>query len=146
MLKNFKYFKKKSVIELTIFLSAAVLVFPQLAHAQEGVSALITSLGNIVNQLIPLVASLSLLAFFWGLAKYIFNAGSDEGQQQGKRIMIGGIVALFLVASVGGIIEFMATALDIETGGSITPPTINIQSGDGIDDLEMVYNGGDGTG
>jgi len=114
--------------------------------SSEGISGLITQFGNIINQLIPLVASLVLLAFFWGLAKYIFNAGSEEEQEKGKRIMVAGIIALFLVASVGGIIDFIAKSLDIDTGTTISPPRISEQLNTSLDDPDMVYNGREDVG
>ncbi len=38
--------------------------------------------------------------------------------------MIAGIVALFLIAAVGGIVEFLADAFGVD-GGNISPTEIN---------------------
>lgn len=131
------------VISATVFLS----FFPIVAFAQEeGISGLISAAQTLINQLIPLTASLTLLAFFWGLAKYIFNAGNEEAQEQGKRVMVGGIVALFLIASIGGIVGFLVEAFGFESGASIDPPTINLDVDNSFDTAEMVYNKGDGIG
>lgn len=97
------------------------------------IQALIVSFGNLIDTLIPIVAGIALLAFFWGLIKYIVQAGSDEGKEKGKQVMIAGIVSLFLIAAIGGIIDFIANTLGVNQGENITPPTIE-------------YNGGDGTG
>lgn len=145
-LKNFTVKQFLPSRSKPMFLLAAIFSLPHVVHAQEGVSGLIESLQGIINQLIPLVASLTLLAFFWGLAKYIFNAGNEDAQEQGKRIMVGGIIALFLIASVGGIVQFMADAFGFNTGANIPPPTINLDTGDSVDTLASVYNGGDGIG
>lgn len=124
----------------TLFTAAVAWLTPLAASAQ-GISGLISDAQGLINQLIPLAASLTLLAFFWGLAKYIFNAGSEEAQEQGKRIMVGGIVALFLIAAVGGIIDYLVTALGLEGGANISPPSII-----NLDSTEMMYNRGDGIG
>ncbi len=118
-------------LQLFSLFALVVVGIPEVAIAQEGnLNTLISSLNDIVQQLIPLVASMALLGFFYGLAKYIFNAGDEEAQDQGKRVMIGGIIALFLIASIGGIIDFIGNALGIPTsGGEITPPTINTGGG-----------------
>ncbi|MEX2369194.1 MAG: hypothetical protein WD552_02250 [Candidatus Paceibacterota bacterium] len=96
------------------------------------IQSLIASFGGIISSLIPVVASIALLAFFWGLAKYIFQAGSEEEKGKGKQIMIAGIVSLFLIAAIGGIIDVLGDILGVNTGENITPPSIE-------------YNGGDGT-
>jgi hypothetical protein len=64
------------------------------------------------------------LAFFFGLAKYIFQAGNEDATERGRRIMVGGTLALFLIATVGGIIQFLAGALDIDTEEPVSPPRI----------------------
>lgn len=140
--------RKKGLVCMASFSALAVLLLTPLQVSAEthGFAGLISEATDLLNQLVPLLATLTLVAFFWGLAKYIFNAGSDEGQEQGKRIMIAGIVALFLIASIGGIIEFLLSAFGFEGGGSITPPSIDTEASFGVDSSDMVYNKGDGIG
>lgn len=134
MNKHLKYKFKLSRILISSGWVSVLFLTPFLVSAQgiDDFSDLVTELQGVVNLLIPLVASLALLAFFWGLAKYVFHAGNEETKDKGRRVMIGGIIALFLIASVAGIIEFIATALDINTGESIDPPRIMYNEGDGI--------------
>lgn len=62
---------------------------------------------NIIQDLIPVVASLALLVFLWGLAKFIFRIGGDEKAiVEGKSLMKWGLIALFIMVSVWGIIKF----------------------------------------
>ncbi|MEX0932474.1 MAG: hypothetical protein WDZ61_01080, partial [Parcubacteria group bacterium] len=69
---------------------------------------LIQSLIELIAQLTIVVAGLALLAFFWGLAKFIFRVGGDENAvDEGRRIMTWGIIALFVMMSVWGIIRFL---------------------------------------
>ena len=89
------------------------------------INTLVTSLGNIVELLIPIAFAVALLFFFWGLAQYILAAGSDEAKAQGKNMMIWGVIALFVMASVWGIVAFIGQALGIQQGTDITVPGIN---------------------
>ena len=86
-----------------------------------GLKGLITSMQGIVTDiLIPMAFGLCLLYFFWGLAKYIgVSAGSEEAAKEGKRVMVWGVVALFIVSSIWGIITFIRTELNI-------PDTLNV--------------------
>jgi hypothetical protein len=110
-----------------LVLTGAVLLPGAVAHAQLGrVEDIVDSIGNIVDLLTPIVVGIALLAFFWGLAKYIFSAGNEDAKDAGKRIMIGGIIALFVMISVWGIVRFIGEALGIEEGGTVTPPSVNL--------------------
>lgn len=83
---------------------------------------LINSVGRLVNSLVVLVIALAVLAFFWGLAKFIFNVSGDEKSvEEGKRIMIWGIIALFVMVSVWGIIRFAQGELNLRR--FLPPPT-----------------------
>ncbi len=59
----------------------------------------------ITNTLIPLGYFVCLFYFAWGIAKYIKSIG--DGKEQGRQIMIWGVVGLFVVTSIWGIIEFI---------------------------------------
>lgn len=67
----------------------------------------------IKGVVIPLVFSLALLLFFWGMVKYIWSEG--QGKEEGKKIMIWGVVALFVMSSVWGLVAFIQSEL---LGGS----------------------------
>ncbi len=80
--------------------------------------ALLIATGGIVNQLIVVVAGLALLYFFWGLAKFIFNAGSESAREEGGNIMRWGIITLFVMFAVWGLVRFVGVALGIPLNGS----------------------------
>jgi predicted PurR-regulated permease PerM len=101
----------KKIITILLFL-------PAFAFA-AGVTDFITAAFRIItNTLIPLAFALCLLYFFWGVAKYIRSVGN--GKEEGKRVMVWGIVALFVAFSVWGIITFMKNEIGL-------PPTENPQ-------------------
>jgi len=103
-----------------------LLALPFVAFAQDlgNLADLISALGDIVNVATPVVVGIALIAFFWGLAKFIFSAGDEEKRESGKHIMIWGIVALFVMVSIWGIVRFIGDALDIEEGGEIETPRV----------------------
>lgn len=97
---------------------------PILAHAQddafETAGSVADSLIDIVNSLIIAAFGAILLAFFWGLAKYIFG-GADE-KANGKSLMFWGVIALAVAASVWGIKSVLVTTFGIGTDTSVTIP------------------------
>ena len=86
-----------------------VAVLPMITYgALDKTSAFFTSAKDIVtNILIPLAFTLALLFFFWGVAKYIWSAG--DAKEEGKKIMVWGVIALFVMSSIWGIIGFLKT-------------------------------------
>lgn len=77
------------------------------ASGPGNLSGLVTSIQSIINALFPVLASLALLGFFWGLVKYVYKAGNEEARKEAKQVIIAGIVALFLMASIGGIVNYL---------------------------------------
>lgn len=61
----------------------------------------------IIGTAIPLVATIGFFFFIWGLAKIIFQAGSEKEVENGKSFMIWGIVCVFVMVSVYGILAFL---------------------------------------
>ena len=61
-----------------------------------------------------IVIALALLYFFWGLARFILNAGDEDAQKAGKSIMLWGIIAFFVMVSVWGIVNFIGNAFNFD--------------------------------
>jgi hypothetical protein len=82
---------------------------------------LINSAGNLVDETSKIIIALAVLVFFWGLAKFVFRIGGDEkAVDEGKRIMIWGLVALFVLVSIWGLVRFMQ--VEFLPGANYNPP------------------------
>lgn len=90
---------------------------PAMASAQT-LGSIIGVLRAILDALIPVLITLALVAFFYGLAKYVFSAGSEEGKADARKIMIAGIVALFIMVSIWGIMQLFGNTFGIGQGGT----------------------------
>lgn len=66
---------------------------------------------GLINPLIILLAGLSLLYFFKGLVVFIFRAGDEKALEEGKNTMKWGLISLFVMVSLLGILELLATSL-----------------------------------
>ena len=79
----------------------------------------------VTDVLIPLAFALCLFYFFWGVMKYIKSgAGSEKAAEEGKRIMIWGIVGLFVAVSIWGIVKFIQSELGIPNIQNVDRPLI----------------------
>lgn len=91
---------KRLIILLSIFLPLVVFGAPQ--NFQE----LINLFLDLINTLVPVIFGLSVLVFFRGLALFIWSAGDSASHEKGKGIMIWGLVGLFVMVSLWGILKF----------------------------------------
>jgi len=75
---------------------------------------IIKAVGRISGMSIAIVLAIALLVFLFGLVKFVFRVGGDEAAvTDGKKLMTWGLVALFVMTSVWGIVKFMQSALNL---------------------------------
>lgn len=129
-----------------IITSILLLVTPLITFAAvfNSITDLINILINIINQSVVLVVSLALLFFFWGLANFIIYASDETKRKEGKSIMLWGIIALFVMLSVWGLVGVLEdTFLKGGSGGGSA--TGGSRSGYFLDDANnpgILYYGG----
>lgn len=120
--------KKLLVLGALVLIIVAVpaVVFGQNTNLSN-LNQLARAIGDIIEILIPIAAALALLYFFWGLAQFILAAGDEEKRKAGKKIMLWGIVALFVIASIWGIVNFITDSFGINNpSGAQQVPTFQI--------------------
>jgi hypothetical protein len=101
-------------------ISSLAYFLPMLAFAQGSpdpeVGGLIPLVGTIISTLTPIVVALALLYFFWGLAKFILASGNEVEKDKGQSMMVWGIIALFVMVSVWGVVGLLGETLGIDPG------------------------------
>lgn len=106
------------------WIASSAVLLPMFAFAQN-VSNVLDTIGNLVKQALPIVAGIALLAFFWGLAVFIFAQGKEDKKKQGRDLMIWGTIALFVMVSIWGLVGFIQESLGVEDTKTIQTPTVN---------------------
>ena len=61
---------------------------------------------SVLNLTVPILAGVALTLFIWGAIRYIYTAG-EEGHRQGKEMLTWGVIALFVIASLFGILRLL---------------------------------------
>ncbi len=69
----------------------------------------------ILNPIITLLFALAVVYFLWGVSQFILNSESDEAREKGKMHMIWGIVGIFIMIAVFGIIRLIANTFGLDT-------------------------------
>ena len=79
----------------------------------------------LMRTAVPVIAGLALLVFIWGLVKFISRVGGDEkAVTEGKKLMIWGLIALFIMISIWGILRFFSASLGFRGFGFPSLPTL----------------------
>ena len=84
----------------------------------------ISTVSKIINGLIPIVLAIAVLIFFWGLAMYMFNTNDTNKRTEGINIMFMGILAVFVMVSIWGIIRILQQTFKVDQAKPIVPDAI----------------------
>jgi heme/copper-type cytochrome/quinol oxidase subunit 2 len=90
-----------------------------------GLEKLIDQFTNWVLLIVPLVITLSIVFFFWGLVKFIYHAEDERTHEEGRRLMIWGMIALFVMVAFWGIIGWVQQSLDVPASGFTETPIVS---------------------
>lgn len=103
-----------------------VVVASLLPYATEAqtLQRILVMISDVMGMLIPMALSAALIAFFWGLAKFILASGNAETRSQGMSIMASGVGALFVMVSIWGIVALLQRTLGISSVTKVPAPTI----------------------
>ena len=118
-----------------IFLS--ILLSPTLSFAAtsnmgfDGLNTLIQGFAKgVVTSTGYLMFTLAVIAFFFGIVQFIWSArqgAEGKGIQRGTQFMKWGLIAIFVMFSVWGIIKFAQGVFGIQGDNTIIVPSLSFQ-------------------
>ena len=65
----------------------------------------------IVNPLLVLIFAASAVVFVWGAISYILGSDNEEKRTTGSQHMLWGIIGMFIIVAVGGIISIIKNTI-----------------------------------
>lgn len=108
------------------FLFFAVTILPYGANAVTLLDTL-SLLSKILNAAVGLFITLAIVIFFWGLIKYLASAGDQK--HEGLKIMYYGVITIFVMVSLWGIIRLLQNTFQVTSTDPIIPKDIHINLG-----------------
>lgn len=110
---------------LTLFgLSALPTVF---VSAQSPVwinSVLNGLLGSVLPGLISVLTAFAVLYFVWGVILFIAQLENEQARAEGKKRMLWGIVALFVLVSTWGFVALLQRVVGANDSRVVTTPQV----------------------
>lgn len=104
---------------------------PLFAFAQQGgiqtigcsnagdISYIICRISGFINSIIPILISLGVVYFIWGVISYAI-AKEEEAKKEGRARIIYGIIALLVIVSIWGLVAILQNTFGIGSAGSGT--------------------------
>ncbi len=70
---------------------------------------------TLIKSVVPFLFSLAVVGFIWGIIQYFLNPENEEKRKKGKSFMIWGLITLFVMISMWGIVNLFSNTLGIKT-------------------------------
>ena len=111
----------KTFVKISI-LSAVLLPLIASAAAVPGASAtdLLGTVKAVLLFVIPILMILATVVFLWGIVMYVIAGGDEEKLSTAKGYIIAGIIGLFVMVAVWGIVQALSGSLGL-TNVAIPP-------------------------
>lgn len=68
----------------------------------------------LIKTIVPFLFSLATVAFIWGVIQFYLNPENEEKRKKGKSFIIGGLIALFVMLSMWGLVSIFTTTFQIK--------------------------------
>jgi hypothetical protein len=93
--------------KLKYFIGPTFLLLPMMVFAQtDAISSFIRNVLGLTQRLVPTLIGLALALFLWGVLRYLFSK-DGPGKKEARDFMMWGIVALFVMVSVWGLVRIV---------------------------------------
>lgn len=100
----------------------AILTLPFLAFAQAvpgRAGTIVDNVRNLLNAIIPILLIIGTIVFLWGVIMFLTAGADEEKRASARSLMIYGLVGLFVMVAVWGIVNVLVGFTG--TGGTGIP-------------------------
>ena len=81
----------------------------------------ITIINGILKPIVPLLVSLAVVFFIYGVLVFMFSEGGEK-KEEGKQYMFWGIIGIFVMVSVWGLVTVLQGTFNLQN----TPISIRL--------------------
>jgi hypothetical protein len=106
----------KKYIPQYLFVVCAFIVAPTVVYAVD-LFGIMDILLSIILTIIPILLALAVLVFLWGIVKFIAHADDESTHEEGKQLMIWGMVGLFVMVGLWSIVGYIQQSIGLQSFG-----------------------------
>ncbi|HBT81468.1 hypothetical protein A2757_00065 [Candidatus Giovannonibacteria bacterium RIFCSPHIGHO2_01_FULL_48_47] len=98
----------KKILPYAVALTIPILVLAQVVTPlPSGTQSIVTNIKNLVNNVIPILLIIGTVVFLWGVILYLTAGADEEKRANARSLMIYGLVGLFVMVAVWGIVNVL---------------------------------------
>lgn len=101
-----------------ILTGAVLAAGPLFAFAQADIWSVVNLVQNLLRVVIPILFTVALVYFLWGVIKFVIASDADD-QAKAKTVIFRGVIGLFVMVSVWGLVAFIQKSLGVGSGGDL---------------------------
>ncbi len=105
--------------KIKTFIPIGLLFTPALAFAATDFDSLVTLIISMLNQVIKVLVAVAVVIFLYGVVKYVVSGGDEEKKSAARNTIIYGVIGLFVMVSVWGLVGILSNTFNLQTN---TPP------------------------
>lgn len=79
-------------------------------------TAIVCKIKELILYSVPFFVALAVVLFLVGLAKYVGNGDNEEKRTEGTKLMVYGILGLFVIVAVWGLVSIVTGTFGIKIG------------------------------
>lgn len=87
----------------------------------ENLGTVVGSLNSVLRYVVPTIIGFALIAFLWGVLKYLWGGDVEKQREESKQFMLWGIVGLAVMVSVWGLVAIFANLFGMHIPAGFTP-------------------------
>ncbi len=78
------------------------------------IAQLLGKLKGILDATVPFIIGLTVFVIIWGIFNYVVHGGEEEKRAEGRNFIIYGIIGLFLMLSVWGLVNILIGTFSLD--------------------------------
>jgi hypothetical protein len=108
---------------LNVAMTLSTFAFPMLASAQgatrvtaspqDGIIGLIVFANTALNDIMVLLITAAIVAFFWGMVRYLMSGANGETRAEGLKTIMYSLIAIFVMVSIWGVIHLLQNTFGV---------------------------------
>lgn len=87
------------------------------------IQGMVVAIGSIINLVFPALVAIGVFMVAWGIFVFIVNAGEPEERKKGSARILWGVIGVFLMLSVWGLINILVNTFSLNNA-PVQVPTV----------------------
>jgi hypothetical protein len=107
-----------------LYIFTLLLAVPNLTHA--GAIGLVRNITDELGIFVAVGIGIAMVLFMFGMIGFLAASGDQSAHDKGRQRMIWGIIALFFMVSIWGIVNIIQTLIGANVERGCTPTEIDV--------------------